>query len=176
MRITAPTTARRAGYFSHRRKLKSSAAVKAPCSRLGLEPVLNTLSVRWESRILSPFRSIIITQHCFPGEHPLTWKSRVKTLVVVRIGNQLRAGEGPYHCWPDSCAPVYRRDEDRLRHPGARVQIYAGRKDGLDAPFLAGINYKILPYSRSCAEWLMAGQTPDIFCGRTKFFCISAEL
>jgi hypothetical protein len=88
----------------------------------------------------------------------LTWKRRVKTLVVVRIGNQLRAGEAPLSLLRQ-IRPVYRRDEDHLLHPGARVQIYAGRKDDLDAPVVAGINYKFCHAIDHAQNWRMAGPT-----------------
>jgi hypothetical protein len=105
----------------------------------------------------------------------LTCKSRVKRGLLFGSAISCERGKHRYHCCARFLRPVYRRDEDHLLHPGARIQIYAGRKDDLDAPVVAGINYKFCHAIDHAHNWRIAGPTPDIFCAVARNFLVSAQ-
>jgi hypothetical protein len=100
-----------------------------------------------------------------------------KTLVVVRIGNQLRAGEGPLS--------LLRQDSFARSIVATRIiscTLASGSKSMpvgrmiLMRPSLPGSTTNPAMHG-SCAKladgWSDAGH---FLCGRKKFFCVSAEL
>jgi hypothetical protein len=100
----------------------------------------------------------------------LTCKTRVNRWLLFGSAISCERGGTAIIAAPGFLRPVYRRDEDHLLHPGVRVQIYAGRKDDLDAPVVAGINYKFCHAIGRAQNWRMAGPTPDIFCAAARNF------